>query len=168
MHRILPTATALAALTVLTGLVVLGPGVAQAGARDADGSANPATDVCEPMVGNAIVEFLGGPLPAAQHGAWAGRTYTCVYPLTGGQLVLTVDQLRNRAAATTAYNRLARAVRGRTRLNGLGNAAYQAPDGTLVARKDQFVLDVDPTGAPPSIRPGDLAFAAVVAVMGCW
>jgi len=168
MHRILPAAAALAALTALTGLLVLGPWVAQAGARDADGGANPATDVCEPMVGNAIVEFLGGPLPAAQHGAWAGRTYTCVYPLTGGQLVLTVDQLRSRAAATTAYNRLAKAVRGKTRLNGLGNAAYQAPNGTLVARKDQFVLDVDPTGAPPSIRPADLAFAAVVAVMGCW
>ena len=73
-----------------------------------------------------------------------------------------------KAAAKAAYTRLQQATKDRTRLNGLGNAAYQAPDGTLVARKDQFVLDVDPTGAPAGVRPADLAFAAVVAVMGCW
>jgi len=34
--------------------------------------------------------------------------------------------------------------------------------------KDQFVLDADPSGVPPPIGKSDLAFAAVVAVMGCW
>jgi len=165
MRRFLPVAAACAALA---GLLVAGPLASLAVARDADGGANPATDVCEAMVGNALVEFLGGPLPAPQHGAWAGHTYTCTYPLAGGQLVLTVDQLHTKAAAKAAYTRLQQATKDRTRLNGLGNAAYQAPDGTLVARKDQFVLDVDPTGAPAGVRPADLAFAAVVAVMGCW
>ena len=165
MRRFLPVAAACAALA---GLVVVGPGSSLAGARDADGGANPATDVCEPMVGNAIVEFLGGPLPAPPHGVWSAHTYTCTYPLAGGQLVLAVDQLPTKAAAKAAYARLARATTGRTRLNGLGDAAYQARNGTLVARKDQFVLDVDPTGAPPPVRAADLAFAAVVAVMGCW
>jgi hypothetical protein len=164
MRRILAVAAVCAALV---GLLLAG-GSSLAAARDADGSANPATDVCQPMVGNAIVEFLGGPLPAPQHGAWAGHTYTCTYPLAGGRLVLTVDQLRTKAAAQAAYTRLRQATKDRTRLNGLGNAAYQAPNGTLVARKDQFVLDVDPTGAPAGVRPADLAFAAVVAVMGCW
>ena len=164
MPRLVP---ALLACAAVAGLLVAGPGAALA-AGDADHSANPATDVCQPMVANGIVEFLGGPLPAPQHGGWAGHVYTCTYPLAGGRLVLTVTQLRNRAAAATAYNRLAQAAAHRTRLNGLGNAAYQAPDGTLVARKDQFVLDADPTGAPSGIRPADLAFAAVVAVMGCW
>jgi hypothetical protein len=164
MRRFLPVA---ALCAVVAGLLVAGPWATLAGAG-ADGSANPATDVCQPMVGNAIVEFLAAPLPAAQHGAWAGHTYTCTYPLTGGQLVLTVDQLRSKVAAKAAYNRLAKATTGRTRLNGLGDAAYQAPNGTLVARKDQFVLNVDPTAAPPGVRGADLAFAAVVAIMGCW
>ena len=164
MRRFLPVA---ALCAVLAGLLVAGPGTSLAGA-DADGSANPATDVCQPMVGNAIVEFLAASLPAPQHGGWAGHTYTCTYPLRGGQLVLTVHQLRSKAAAKAAYHRLAAAATGRTRLNGLGDAAYQAPNGTLVARKDQFVLDVDPTAAPPAVRGADLAFAAVVAVMGCW
>jgi hypothetical protein len=163
MRRFLPVAC-----LAMVGLLLVGPGASLAGAKDADGDANPATDVCAPMVANGIIEFLGGPLPAPQHGAWAGHVYTCTYPLSGGQLVLTVTQLRNKAAAATAYSRLARAVTHRTRLNGLGNGAYQAPDGTLIAHKDQFVLDADPTGAPPGIRPADLAFAAVVAVMGCW
>ena len=163
MRRFLPVA-----LVALAGLLLVGPGSSLAGAKDADGDANPATDVCAPMVANGIIEFLGGPLPSPQQGAWAGHVYTCTYPLGGGQLVLTVTQLRTKAAATTAYNRLVRRTTRRTRLNGLGNAAYQTPDGTLVARKDQFVLDADPTGAPPGVRPADLAFAAVVAVMGCW
>ena len=157
-----------AVLVGLTGPVLLAPWAPVASARGTDEAANPATDVCEPMVGNAVEEFLGGPLPAAQHGAWAGHTYTCTYPLTGGQLVLTVDQLGTKAQARAAYGRLAKAARRRTRLNGLGNAAYQATDGTLVALKDQFVLDVNPTAAPRPIRPADLAFAVVVAVMGCW
>ena len=164
MRRFLPVAAWCAAVA---GLLVAGPGTSLAGA-DAGGSANPATDVCQPMVGNAVVEFLAAPLPAPQHGGWAGHTYTCTYPLRGGQLVLTVKQLPSKAAAKATYDRLAAATKGRTRLNGLGNAAYQAPNGTLVARKDQFVLTVDPTAAPPGVRGADLAFAAVVAVMGCW
>ena len=61
---------------------------------------------------------------------------------------------------------LERVLRG---AHGCGLAvAYQAGDGTLVALKDQFVLAVDPSAAPPAIRKADLAFAATLAVMGCW
>jgi hypothetical protein len=157
----------LAALAALPGVVLLA-GLLAAPASAAPPARSPATEVCEPMVRNAVEASLGSPLPGPQLGAWSGRTYTCTYPLGGGQLVLRVDDLRTRGRARAAYGRQSRATRGRTRLNGLGNAAYQAGDGTLVALKDQFVLAVDPTAAPPAIRKADLAFAATLAVMGCW
>jgi hypothetical protein len=120
------------------------------------------------MVRNALEQSLGSGLPGPQHGSWAGSAYTCVFPLPGGQLVLRVDELRSRAKARTRFTRLHRAARGATRLNGIGNRAYQEPGGTLVVWKDQFVLDVDPSAVPAPIHGSDLAFAAVVAVMGCW
>ncbi len=154
----------LAALAALTGAVTLVPAVGAAAAP----ARSPATEICEPMVRNAIEESLGAPLPGPQQGAWAGPTFTCTYPLAGGQLVLRVDDLRTKAKAKAAYGRLAKATPRRTRLNGLGNAAFQAADGSLVAVKDQFLLLIDPSAVPPPTRRADLAFAAVVAVMGCW
>ena len=154
----------LAALAALTGALTLVPAVGAAAAP----AKSPATEVCEPMVRNAIEASVGAPLPGPQQGAWAGRTYACTYPLNGGQLVLRVDDLRTKAKASAAYGRLVRATPRRTRLNGLGNGAFQAADGRLVAVKDQFLLRVDPSAVPASTPRADLAFAAVVAVMGCW
>jgi hypothetical protein len=127
-----------------------------------------ATEICEDMVRNALESSLGAPLPGVQQGAWTGTTYTCSYPLPGGQIVLRVDNLQTRTKAQSAYNRLAKAAVGHTRLNGLGDRAYQSRDGTLVASKDQFVLHIDPSAVPPPTSKSDLAFAAVVAVLSCW
>jgi hypothetical protein len=160
MRRLVAAALAGAGLLLVPGLTVAG--ASQAPAKTI------AAEICEPMVRNAVEASLGAPLPAAQQGAWAGRTYTCTYPLTGGQLVLSVDDLRTKKKAQTAYRTLNRAIQHPTRLNGLGNGAFQAPDGTIVAFKDQFLLHVNPGAAPPTVGKSDLAFAALVAVMGCW
>jgi hypothetical protein len=153
----------LAALVALPGALLLATPASAAPAGK-----NPATEVCEAMVRNAVEASLGSPLPGPQLGAWTGRTYTCTYPLGGGQLVLRVDDLRTKGRARASYAHRVRATKARTRLNGIGNAAFQAGDGTLVALKDQFVLAVDPSAAPTPVRKADLAFAAVLAVMGCW
>jgi hypothetical protein len=156
-----------AVLLALGGAVVLaGPVAAAASTRAA--ASSPATDVCEPMVRNAVEASVGSPLPGTQSGAWSGHTYTCTYRLAAGRLVLSVDDLGTKRRAQAAYRRRWSAAGRRTRLNGLGNAAYQRADGTLVAWKDQFVLTVDPTGARGSVAPPDLAFAAALGVMGCW
>ena len=82
--------------------------------------------------------------------------------------MLRVDDLRSKRRARAAFGRAWKAAAGRTRLNGLGDRAYQAGDGTLVAVKDQFLLVADPSAVPPPIQKSDLAFAAVVSVMSCW
>lgn len=161
MRRVVTSLVAGAALTLIPGLGAV------AGARG-PAAKSIAAEVCEPMVRNAVEASLGTPLPAPQQGAWAGRTFTCTYPLTGGQLMLSVDDLRTKTKARAAYRTLNRVTKRPTRLNGLGDGAYQAPDGTIVAVKDQFVLHVDPGAAPPTVQRSDLAFAAVVAVMSCW
>jgi hypothetical protein len=157
----------LAAAALAGAGLILAPGLPVAGASQAPAKTI-AAEICEPMVRNAVEASLGAPLPAAQQGAWAGRTFTCVYPLTGGQLVLSVDDLRTKKKAQAAYRTLNRATPHPTRLNGLGNGAFQASDGTIVAFKDQFLLRVNPGAAPPTVGKSDLAFAALVAVMGCW
>jgi hypothetical protein len=155
----------------LAALAALGAALAVAAPLPAGASgraSNPATDVCESMVRNAVEASLGSPLPGPQVGAWAGRTYTCTYPLGAGRLVLSVDDVGTKAKAKAAFKRRASTAGRRTRLNGLGNAAYQRADGTLVAMKDQFVLTVDPTASRVSVTPSDLAFAAALGVLNCW
>jgi hypothetical protein len=162
------------AILALSAALVLAPGlagVAQAGV--AGGVRRPsartlAAEVCEDMVRNALAASLGTQLPGAQQGSWAGNVFTCLYPLPGGQFVLRVNQFASKQRAHLAFTRLARAARGSTRLNGIGDRAFQARDGILEVWKDQFVLDADPSAVPPPIGKSDLAFAAVVAVMGCW
>lgn len=148
--------------------LLLVPGLGAVAGASGPAAKSIAAEICEPMVANAVEASLGTPLPAAQQGAWAGRTFTCTYPLSGGQLVLSVDDLRTKAKAQAQYRTLNRATKHGTRLNGLGDRAYQAPDGTIIAVKDQFLLHVDPGAVPATVKKGDLAFAAVVAVMSCW
>ncbi len=163
------TAAALALCgTLLVAAVAAGPAGASTVAARRPSAKSLATEICEDMVRNAVESSLGTPLPGAQSGVWAGSTYTCTYPLTGGQLVLRVDNLQTRQKARIAYDQLSKAAVGRTRLNGLGDRAYQSADGTLVATKDQFVLHIDPSAVPPPASKSDLAFAAVVAVLSCW
>ncbi len=161
MRRFLVVGVAGAVLTLI-------PGLGAAAGASGRPAKTIAAEICEPMVRTAVEASLGAPIPAAQQGAWSGRTFTCTYPLPGGRLVLAVDDVRTRGKARAAYRALQQAVRHPTRLNGLGDRAYQGPDGAIVAVKDQFVLRVDPGAAPPGLSKGDLAFAAVVAVMSCW
>jgi len=161
------------AILALSGALVLVPGLAGVARADLGRVRRPsarelAAEVCQDMVRDAIAASLGTPLPGVQQGSWTGTVFTCRYPLPGGEFVLRVNQFRSKAGAGRAFTRLARDAPGSTRLNGIGDRAFQARSGILEVWKDQFVLDADPSAVPPPIGRSDLAFAAVVAVMGCW
>jgi hypothetical protein len=127
-----------------------------------------AAEVCEDMVGDAAVGIAGEELLAPQQGTWTGWRYSCPYRFEGGTLVVTVDVARSVAAAKQDF----KTVRGRapdpTRLYGIGQQAFQAEDLTLVSRKDNFVLTVDPTALPDRIDRDAMAFATTRAVFDCW
>jgi hypothetical protein len=55
----------------------------------------------------------------------------------------------------------------------VGQAAFDAPDDSVVVRKDFKVLDVDASGLPmqfgqPLITRSEAAMRVALLVMGCW
>ncbi len=111
---------------------------------------------------------LGAPLPVAQSGTWEANRYTCIYNLADGTLSLSVDVLANKHQAASVFADAQRDAPQRQRLNGLGQAAFQTPAGLFVARKDRFVISIDPSGLPVRINHSDVAFAAAVQLLNCW
>lgn len=160
---------------LMVKLMVLALGVAAGlGTGSTVAAASPntdvATEVCEDMVASAVEATIDRPLATPQSGIWVtpNKRYVCTYDVGGGELVLRVDVQRDVDAARDAYRRArARAGPGE-KLSGIGQQAHQAADGTVLARKDQFLLRVDPLDLPEGLSKRDLALAAAVAVMTCW
>jgi len=127
-----------------------------------------AAEVCEEMVGDAAVDAAGEELVAPQQGAWSGWRYTCPYQFDGGTLAVNVDVFQSVPAAKQGFTKVRDKTTGRTRLYGIGQQAFQADDLTLVSRKDNFVLTVDPTALPDRFNRDGMVWATTLAVFGCW
>lgn len=150
-------------------LVAIGASAAPAAAATPRRSdAKVATEVCERMVREAVEAVIEQKLPTPQQGAWQGRTYTCTYEVGDGSLALRVQVLRDNARAKAAYVAARHAASIDQTFHGLGQQAFQADDGTLVARKDRFLLTADPSLLPARLTKRDVTFAAVAAVLSCW
>ena len=128
-----------------------------------------AKEVCEEMVSSAVEEASELTLAAPPAGVWvATNRFTCTYDLGGGTIVLGVRVLKSNGKAKTAFEQAKAKAKKPERLNGLGQSAFQASNGTLVARKDQFLLTIDPLALPEGVKKADVALAASVAVLACW
>ena len=101
-----------------------------------------------------------------QGGALGGRAVP--YQFEGGTLLITVDVFESVAAAKQGFKEVRRREADPTRLFGIGRQAYQAENFTLVSRKDNFVLTVDPTALPERMDRDAMAFATTRAVFDCW
>jgi hypothetical protein len=111
-----------------------------------------AAEVCEEMVGDAAVGAAGEALVIPQQGAWDGSRYTCPYQFDGGTLAVNVDVFKSVAAAK----------------HGFSKVRAKAKDRTLVSRKDNFVLTVDPTALPDRLNRDHIVWATTLAVFDCW
>ncbi len=127
-----------------------------------------AAEVCEEMVGDAAVDAAGEELVAPQQGAWSGWRYTCPYQFDGGMLAVNVDVFQSVVAAKRGFSEIRDKTADRTRLYGIGQQAFQADDLTLVSRKDNFVLTVDPTALPVRFNRDGIVWATTLAVFDCW
>jgi hypothetical protein len=130
--------------------------------------------VCEEAeVRGAVADALGlGAIPAPT-AAWADHVYTCTYALPTGRLVLAVTVTPSTAAARDRLSQLRTRLGATVQEPGLGQQAWSAPSGTVVAAKDNMVLTVDPSGLPDDIgatHEHRLDFARVMAavVFNCW
>ncbi len=104
---------------------------------------------------------------------WVNQTYSCRYGYPSGSMELSVKELSSWAQTKQYFGSLA-ATLGKTRdLPGLGQAAFQTANGSVVVRKDWKVLLVDSTGLPaqfgiPPTSSGDVAVTVGDVILGCW
>jgi hypothetical protein len=120
-----------------------------------------------------VAAALGASAVPTPHSTWADHVYTCTYPLPQGPLVLAVTVTPSAAAAADALQAMRGQLGDAAEVPDLGERAYGAAAGTVIAGKDNMVLRVDATGLPGSLGPAHqdrLDFARVVAagVFTCW
>jgi len=114
-----------------------------------------------------------GETAAVSDRSWVDHRYSCRYGYPSGSMTLSVKELSS-WDETRAYFADDAVTSGRARdLPGLGQAAYQATDGSVVVRKDWKVLVVDTTGLPPQFgvpptSSGDVAVTVADLILGCW
>ena len=164
MHFML--ALLLALVTVTTGMF--------AAARQSDAavlataSKDLAAEVCEDMVRDSLIAAAGESLASPQRGTWAGHRYTCTYGFGDGTLQVRVDVMKSRAGARARFLATRNDARLPSTLYGIGQEAFKAGDGAVVARKDNFLLEVDPSRLPDRLNRDSLAWSTTRAIFDCW
>ena len=127
----------------------------------------------EDVRGEVVAAALGVASVPAPESSWADHVYTCTYALPMGRLVLAVTVTPGSDPARAALQAMRGQLGATQEEPGLGEQAYSAPGGTVIAVKDNMVLRVDATGMPDGLgaaHEGRLDFARVVAagVFTCW
>jgi hypothetical protein len=133
-----------------------------------------ATMVCQPKVSDEIHQVLGVKADVVDE-SWtvADHTYRCTYRYPDGSMGLSVAEVSSWDGVENAYASLQHSLGVAQELPNLGQAAFQAPDGSVVVRKDWKILVVDPTGLPaqfgvPPTSSADVAVTVADVVLGCW
>jgi hypothetical protein len=109
----------------------------------------------------------------APESRWADHVYTCTYRLPMGSLVLSVAVAPSDAAAADQLQAMRRQDGATAAEPGLGQQAFSAPNGTILAAKDNMVLRVDASGLPDRLGPTHeprigLTRILAAAVFNCW
>ncbi|WP_411374990.1 hypothetical protein ACLH0K_00825 [Arthrobacter sp. MPF02] len=107
---------------------------------------------------------------------WADSTFTCIYHLDEGDLVISVKEAKNQAAALTHFDAMQALAKDATPIEGLANLgfpAYETADGSAEFQKDSFVLQVDTTDLPATLGPENitrnaLAYQLSTTILACW
>jgi hypothetical protein len=129
--------------------------------------------VCATETRTNIAKALGlktAPKPSA---TWADSTYTCVYALPMGRLVLSVKHSPTPQAARAYLDSTAQRLGATTSLSGPAKTALASSDGTVLLLKDSDVLQVNATLLPAVVGTQHLKrndFAALMAsdILACW
>lgn len=164
--------TALAA-AVLTGCgSAAGPG-ARPPASAVGGPSKAAKIVCADEAKEDISGALGVDTTRPLAPVWSNGLYSCRYVYPDGSMLLSVKDLPDAAATAAYFTALRNTVGNPTALDGLGEASFAEPDGSVVVRKDDTVLVVDVSGLPATVgkpvRPrASAARTVATTVLICW
>lgn len=129
--------------------------------------------ICSDEIEGEIADALALESVPAPASSWADHVYTCTYTLPMGRAVLSVVVTPGPSAARQQLSTLRTEHGATTEQPGLGEAGWSAPDGTVLAAKDNMVLTVDPTGLPDdlgTVHEHRVDFAVVIAagIFSCW
>lgn len=129
--------------------------------------------ICSDEIQGEIADALGLASVPAPTSSWAGHVYTCTYTLPMGRAVLSVEVTPGPSEARSRLNALRTDLGATAAQPGLGEAGWSAPNGTVIAAKDNMVLTVDPTGLPDDLgtvheRRSDFALVIAAGIFSCW
>ena len=104
---------------------------------------------------------------------WLNHLYSCRYTYPTGSMQLSVKELSNWTQTKTYFRSLERHMGKAQVINGIGQAAVQTSDGSMIVRKDWKVLLVNSAGLPPRFgqpptNSRAVGQAVAEVILGCW
>lgn len=129
--------------------------------------------ICAPEAVRDIAAAIGEGTVRPVVGTWMPPHYSCQYTYRQGSFTLSVQQLPDQMSTERYFTAITTTLGRGTILTGLGQAATTTTAGSVVVRKDNKVLTVDPRslparfGTPPDTR-ANVAITIAATIMGCW
>ena len=129
--------------------------------------------VCAAEAQNDIAASLGVKATVTKP-TWVNHVYSCNYTYAGGGVItLSVHELDSKAQTDAEYAADGKRLGRRPDVISFGEGAFLTTNGSVVARKDFKVLEVDVSklpdkfGSPPQDR-SNVALSVTATVMSCW
>ncbi len=128
--------------------------------------------ICKPKARQEIASVLGE-FATVSHPTWMNHLYSCQYRYPSGSMVLSVKELSSWAQTKSYFAMLTKQMGTSQVINGLGQAAVETTDGSIIVRKDWKVLLVNAAGLPPQFGQPPTSSRAVAesvadVILGCW
>jgi hypothetical protein len=130
-------------------------------------------EVCSDDAQGEIAQALGE-TAQIQTPTWTDHVYACHLLYANNAFVaLSVKELSSWPQTYSYFGALKTQLGDTGSINGLGQGAFQAPNGDVIVRKDWKVLTVDIRGLPPQFgKPptpaSDVAVTVADVILGCW
>lgn len=129
--------------------------------------------VCAREAQRDIAGVLGIKPTAVTKPTWVDHLYSCTYRYPSGSFTVSVKQLEDRPTTIAYYDQMGTALSRAPDKIPMGNDAFLAPNGSMVVRKDNNVLEVDASEMPArfsklKLTPSDVASSVAMTILGCW
>ncbi len=131
--------------------------------------------VCADEAQQAVQKILALPAIPKTTEKWDGTTFSCSYPLDGGDFRMSVTESATDADAEALAAQMAGPLNASpiAGLANLGLPGYQSSDGDVIFAKDNMTLHVDATALPATVGPdkvtaSQFAYEMATTILGCW
>jgi hypothetical protein len=129
--------------------------------------------VCAPEAQRDIAGVLAIKPAAVTTPTWSDHLYSCTYRYSSGSFTVSVKELPDRASTISYFDTLGTTLNRLPDDVPMGDAAFLTPNGSMIVRKDNNVLDVDGSKLPVRfaklhLSPADVASSVAMTILGCW